>query len=89
MGTSMMRRHYRSRVISIITSAVIVSKDNALLENSMKKASVRPFLLTGPVGSEVELRYCIDPISQFRQNGWAWVPDGRKGILSGKPIRLD
>lgn len=75
MDTSVMRRHYRSRVISITTSAVIVSKDNALLESSTKKASVRPFLLTGPVGSEAELRYCIDPINQFRQSGWSPIDE--------------
>ncbi len=62
MAMSMMRRHYRSRGISIITSAINVSIKTALLESLMKKASVRPLLSVDAMGNEVELRYSIDKI---------------------------
>jgi hypothetical protein len=62
MAMSAKRRHYRSRAIAIITSAVHVSIKTALLESLMKKASGRPLLSVGAVGNEVGLRYGIDKI---------------------------
>ncbi len=62
MAVPRKRRHYRSRVISIITSAINVSIETVLLESWMNKASVRLLLLLTAIENDAELRYDVESL---------------------------